>query len=63
MSAEQLLDAALSKVESESIRAWANTPHNRPIWLEIAGKAIVKHNGNPDVSMFTAYIVCTAIGA
>jgi hypothetical protein len=62
MNAEQLFQQALAKVESQSIRQWAETEHNRPVWLKAAEAAIVKHNGLPDVSLFSAYIVATAIG-
>lgn len=60
--AEQLLQAALEKVESQSIRQWVTSEHNRSIWLEIAQQAVSKQNGSPDIFLFSALIVATAIG-
>lgn len=62
MSPEQLFQQALAKVESDSIRQWAETEHNRPIWLQLAELAIQKQNGKPDVYRFSAAIVASAIG-
>lgn len=62
MTAEQLFQQALAKVESESIRQWATSEHNQPLWLKMAQGAIEKHHGSPDVSLFSALIVSTAIG-
>jgi hypothetical protein len=59
---ETLLAAALEHVESASVRAWATTDHNRPIFVTIAASAIQKSNGSPDVHRFAAYIVALAIG-
>lgn len=56
-----LLSRALARVESASIRGWAITAHNRPLWLAMARGAIDRHV-EPDVSMFAALIVATAIG-
>ena len=61
MTASQYLSDALDGVQSPSIRAWATTEHNHPIFLQIAQKGI--DNGSPNVVAFTAYIVCLAIGA
>jgi vacuolar-type H+-ATPase subunit B/Vma2 len=61
MTGQALLDAALTQVESQKIRAWATSDHNGPIWLKIAENAV--KNGRTDVHAFTAYIVCVAIGA
>lgn len=57
----QLLESALEKVESKSIKEWANSTSNRPIFEKIAQGAIDK--GNTDVNRFAAYITCLAIGA
>jgi hypothetical protein len=35
MTAETLLDTALTHVESVSVRRWATTEHNRPIFIQI----------------------------
>jgi hypothetical protein len=62
MNAEQLLQTALEKVESDSIRQWATSEHNRPIWIKLADLAIQKQNGSPDVCRFSTAIVAAAIG-
>ena len=62
----RFLDQALEGVESESIRAWANTDNNRPIFEKIAQNALDKAEAEgreADVDRFTAYVVCLAIGA
>ncbi len=61
MNAEQLFEQALAKVESESIRQWANSERNRPIWIKFAQRAILNQK-EPDVFRFSALIVSTAIG-
>jgi hypothetical protein len=61
MNAEQLFEQALAKVESESIRQWANSERNRPVWIKLAGLAVTNQK-NPDPVRFSALIVSTAIG-
>ena len=61
MTAKELLDRALAGVASQSIREWATSPHNLPIWQQIAERAVA--NGKTDVHALTAYIICVAIGA
>ncbi len=60
-----LLRASIARVESKSIREWASTKENLPIWLKIA-KTAIKNGKNPenpdDVAMFATYIVAVAIG-
>ncbi len=63
MTAERLLANALAQVESDSIRAWATSDHNKPIWLEIARRTVRDKGDAADPVAFSAYIVCTAIGA
>lgn len=61
MTPESIFAAALANVESRSIREWADSEHNRPLWLEhirqiqAAGKTI-------DPLRLCAYIVITAMG-
>jgi len=55
----QFLATALARVESVSIRDWAKSEQNYPIWVKLAEKALEKKT---DVQMFIAYIVSTAIG-
>jgi hypothetical protein len=63
MDGAKLLDEALSRVESESIREWASSAHNRPIWEKIAQGALDKSGGEYDPNRLCAYLVCVAIGA
>jgi len=51
----EFLGLALELVESESIRAWARSEKNLPIWLQLAA-------GKSDPTRFAAFIVATAIG-
>ena len=64
--ADRLLSEAIDRIESRSIRAWARSAQNAPIWLKVAetwiagGKA---DPSNPDtVVRFSTYIVCVAMG-
>lgn len=59
MTAEELFAAALKRVESASIREWAQTDNNRPIFLKVAKE----HLGKKDAEhLMCAAIVGTAIG-
>lgn len=58
--ARRFLDAALALVESASIRAWANSAHNRPLFEEEALLRIKK--GRTDVHYFVITIVSLAMG-
>lgn len=60
MNAQQLFEASLNKVESKSIRAWAQTDHNKPLWLDICQNAL--NNKKSDPSAMAAYMVAVAIG-
>lgn len=60
---DQLFDAALLKVESESIQKWAEK--QRPIWLQIISKGQDKAKARGaalTVDMLTTMIVAEAIG-
>jgi len=59
---EQFLDAALAKVESKSIRAWAQSDHNRPLWLNLAGNTLQKHGDAASTDGFAAFVVLSALG-
>ena len=59
MTNEKLFDQALAKVESKSIREWANSDHNRPLFVKIAETFVGK---DEPVTRFSTYIVCVAIG-
>lgn len=57
--AEKLFEDALARVESKSIRAWAKSERNHPIWLRIAEKYL----GKKDASCLLCIdIVSTAMG-
>jgi hypothetical protein len=60
MTATEFFEASLAKVESKSIREWATSERNRPIWIDIAQQAL--DNGKSDTDGFAAYIVVTAMG-
>lgn len=60
MTANELFDASLKLVESKSIRAWAQSNHNKPLWLEICATAV--KNGRKDAAAMAAYMVALAIG-
>lgn len=68
MTPEQLFEAALAKVESASIRAWAgDNVRNREIWIATAKNAIDTKGtwcGHSliEPAAFGGYIVATAIG-
>lgn len=58
--ARRFLDAALALVESASIRTWANTAHNRPLF---EGEALARIKaGRTDAIKFSTAIVCLAMG-
>lgn len=58
--AETLFDAALARIESASIKAWANSAHNRPVWIRYAQATI--DNGRADAVKLATVILCNAIG-
>jgi hypothetical protein len=64
VSAAALLDAALTHVESQSIRSWAEG--QREAWLGIASRWLAKHGArysdSDAVTRFATYIMCEAIG-
>lgn len=59
MTPTKYLKAALALVESESIRKWAVSRKNKPVWTAAARNAI---NRGADPQMFAAYIVSVAMG-
>lgn len=61
--ANELFSKALERVQSESIRKWATSAHNGPLWLKISEDAIKKGDRLNDPDWFAAYIVSVAIGA
>ena len=59
-AATKLYEDAVAGIESESIRKWATSDHNKPLWLQICQNAI--DNGKRDPDTMCAYMVATAIG-
>lgn len=57
-----LLAQALRRVESQSIREWAMTDHNRPILHQLATLAVEEKGPSADPDHFAAFIVAKAIG-
>lgn len=67
MTANELFNAALQRVESERIRAWATNDHNRPVWLEFAQKQLDANARDPkkglvDPQRLATYMTCLAMG-
>jgi len=58
-ASDEFFARALEQVESASIRAWARTPHNAPIFRLMAVGALKK---GTSVEIFAALIVANAIG-
>jgi hypothetical protein len=61
----EFLDSALGLVESQCIRDWVNTQHNRPIWEAIVAGWLEKLHGpirDDERLRLSAYIVCVALG-
>lgn len=61
MNANTLFTKSLQLVESKSIREWAQSAHNQPLWLKICQNAV--DNNKNDPCRMAAYMVCVAIGA
>lgn len=60
MKANQaFLDEALNGVESESIKKWATTPHNKRIMLQVAEQ--MRMANEPAVKL-TIFVVSNAMG-
>ena len=55
-----LLTEAIEQVESRSIRDWATSAHNAPIFLAIARKSLKQ--GKTPPHMLCSSIVCCAMG-
>lgn len=62
ITAEHFFTTALGLVESESVRNWATTTHNRPIFIQLAQMGLDKGGTSADPHLFAAMIVGTAIG-
>lgn len=61
----ELFTKSLEKVESASIREWAQTDHNKPLFLQMCQVAVDKGK-NPaledDVLNFSTYMTALAMG-
>ena len=63
VSAENILDSAIARIESPGIRGWANDPHNRPLWLQFTESHVGKWGTDTDsVIRLSTLIMCEAIG-
>lgn len=63
MDAETLFCTALAQVESESIRAWAGSDHNRPLFVRIAQRVIERVDSQAEiVDRMATVILCEAMG-
>jgi hypothetical protein len=60
-----LLKVLNTRVESTSIRTWATSDHNLPIWVKITKGWMEKNTGSTEdmECRLGAYIVCVAMGA
>lgn len=56
------VDAAIARIESVSIRAWARSDHNAPIVASMGANALRKGGESADPLRFSAYLVCLALG-
>jgi hypothetical protein len=54
--------AAIAAIESKSMQAWAQTPHNLPIIRQMAKEAR-KRNPKLTPQYFAAYLTVVAMGA
>jgi hypothetical protein len=54
-----LFESALKFVESKSIQAWAQTAHNKPLWVDYCKLA---KGGLAEPHAVGCYITCLAIG-
>lgn len=61
MTPEQFFAKALTHVQSRSIRDWAVSEHNRPVWLKMAAATLAK-NPKSEPIRFATYITITAMG-
>lgn len=53
---------ALAQIESESIRDWATSDHNKPLFERHCERVVAKGK-DVEPAGLAAYIVCLAIGA
>lgn len=61
MTAEKFFATALTHIESTSIRAWAQSEHNRPHVIKACQDALAK-NRKADPQLFAVMLVCIAMG-
>jgi len=60
MNANELFTESLKQIQSNSIRTWAQTGHNKDLWLYICQNAIDNKKLNP--SAMAAFMVAIAMG-
>lgn len=62
MTPEELFNAALAKVESKSIKAWADEPNNRAAFIKYAATPILENDKPDPVNRLVIVIVSQAVG-
>jgi len=62
MTPEEFFNAVLAKVESQSIREWATSAHNQPLFLTDIGEYMAKQGVKADPDRYTIKLVSMAIG-
>ena len=60
MTPEKLFTESVMMVNSVSIKQWAQTEKNRPVFIQLAQEWI--RNGKSDPVMFSTYMVALAMG-
>ena len=59
MNANEIFEAALQGVESRSIKAWASSDHNKPLFIKFAQTLVGKKNA---VELMTIAMISWAMG-
>ena len=66
MTGTELLNAAIGRIESKSIREWASTPQNFPVFVKAAESWLAKRGDlstdEDNVLRFSTWMVCLAMG-
>jgi hypothetical protein len=62
MSAEQFFAEVVATIESKSIREWATSAHNGPLFLADVETYLAKKGEEASVNAYTVKVVSLAIG-
>jgi len=60
-TANELFDEAVAQIESKSIRAWATSDHNKPIWLKHI-QSLLDEGRKVDTQRLCTFMILTAMG-